>query len=385
MRACFAAIRHGKLLRLLRRRLRDAKLLQLMWRLLRAGLAGRAVSSTPARSAARGRGASRSVKRVSPCTGPIHGPVHGASGGRTQTTPTAWASELSLARYCDDFVVLCDGTKAPAQAMRQALATFLATALKLERSLEKTRITHVSKGFLLLGFQIERTRGRTGKPVPKVRIPDTALKRLLHKIEGCLAPSTCGDSVQTKIQARNRLIQGWGQYYRATSSPSLYFRRLEYRVFWKMAHWLGRKFKLSMPRVMRRFRQQNTFGTRTTRLLKPSAFTAKWHHVRSIPNPYCAPQPCVDRESALCLEAVGNGTERQPGIADLREVGYARDEGRCGHCGQPVPWSVYHMDHINLVERSGVLQTPMCWRISRAAPMAVSRAQDETGLHAVAA
>jgi 5-methylcytosine-specific restriction endonuclease McrA len=109
---------------------------------------------------------------------------------------------------------------------------------------------------------------------------------------------------------------------------------------------LGRKFKRSMPRVMQRFRQQNTFGTRTARLLKPSACTAKWHHVRSIPNPYCAPQPCGDREAALCLEAAWQGTERQPGIADLREVVYARDGGICGRCGQPVPWNVYHMDHI---------------------------------------
>ena len=34
-----------------------------------------------------------------------------------------------------------------------------------------------AEGFVFLGFQIERTMGQGGKPVPEVRIPDTALQR----------------------------------------------------------------------------------------------------------------------------------------------------------------------------------------------------------------
>ena len=96
-------------------------------------------------------------------------------------------------------------------------------------------------------FWVSRLSVRWGGVVhpfrTKVRIPDTALRRMRHKIEQVLSPATCQDSVRTKIIALNRIIQGWCEYYRTTSSPGVYFRRLNYRVFWKMAHWLGRKFK----------------------------------------------------------------------------------------------------------------------------------------------
>jgi len=250
------------------------------------------------------------------------------------------------ARYCDDFVVLCDGTKSQTQAMRQALAQFLATTLKLELSLEKTRITHVRQGFVFLGFQIERTIGQGGKPVPKVRIPETALQRVSQKITRVLAPATCQDSVRTKIVALNRIIRGWCQYYQFTASPDVYFHLLNYRVFWKMAHWLGRKFKLSMPRVMRRFLQHNSFGTKTVRLLMPSEVPTKWYRLRPFPNPYLALQPQRSVEQSFPLDEAWSGAETRAGTADLREVVYARDRGRCAWCGRWVPWNAFHLDHI---------------------------------------
>src|SRR5262245_12562427 len=41
-------------------------------------------------------------------------------------------------RYADDFVVLCNGTKGEALALRQELHQFLTSALRLTLSLEKT-------------------------------------------------------------------------------------------------------------------------------------------------------------------------------------------------------------------------------------------------------
>lgn len=140
---------------------------------------------------------------------------------------------LLYARYCDDFVVLCGASKRRAQAMRQELAQFLATILKLELSTEKTRITHVRRGLLFLDYQIERAIGQRGKPVPKVRLPDSTLQRICHKIERVLAPWTCQEAIRSKIIALNRITRGWCQYSQSTASPSIYFRRPNDRVFWK--------------------------------------------------------------------------------------------------------------------------------------------------------
>ena len=207
-------------------------------------------------------------------------------------------------------------------------------------------MTHVSRGCSFLGYQRERTMGQRGKLVPKVRIPDSAMQRICHKIERVLAPYTCQDSVRSKIIALNRIMRGWCQYYQSTASPSVYFRRLNDRVFWKRAHGLGRKFKLSMPRVMRWFLRRSTFGTKTVRLLMPTAVATKWHRVRTIPNPYLASQTDLQREEVFSLEETGSGSEQRRGNADLREAVYARDGGRCGWCGGFVPWDEYHMDHI---------------------------------------
>jgi len=61
-------------------------------------------------------------------------------------------------RYADDFVVLCNGTKAEAQAIKQELGEFLST-MGLTLSKEKTKVTHITEGFDFLGYRIIRSIG----------------------------------------------------------------------------------------------------------------------------------------------------------------------------------------------------------------------------------
>jgi len=46
-------------------------------------------------------------------------------------------------RYCDDFVVFCNGTKAQALAMKEELKNVLAQ-MGLTLSEEKTKVTHIT-------------------------------------------------------------------------------------------------------------------------------------------------------------------------------------------------------------------------------------------------
>jgi RNA-directed DNA polymerase len=54
-------------------------------------------------------------------------------------------------RYADDFIVLCNGTKAEALKMKEELKTVL-DHMGLTLSEEKTKITHITEGFDFLGY-----------------------------------------------------------------------------------------------------------------------------------------------------------------------------------------------------------------------------------------
>src|SRR5262249_53266906 len=86
------------------------------------------------------------------------------------------------ARYADDWVVLCSGTKEQATELKEELCVFLNEGLGLELSLEKTKITHITDGFKFLGFWIERSMSGKGKMVPKITIPPEAIRKVRDKI-----------------------------------------------------------------------------------------------------------------------------------------------------------------------------------------------------------
>ena len=175
-------------------------------------------------------------------------------------------------RYADDWVVLCNGTRADALAMKEELRNVL-NRMGLKLSEEKTTVTHITDGFTFLGYRIDRHRGTSGKMVPRVRIPDSAMKRFRGKVREILAPRTTRDSVNAKILALNRVTSGWCQYYRITHSPTKTFEKFRPELFWGMAHWLGRKYQASMPTMMQRFRQGNTLGTKTIQVSMPDKYT----------------------------------------------------------------------------------------------------------------
>jgi RNA-directed DNA polymerase len=181
--------------------------------------------------------------------------------------------------------VLCNGTKAEAQAIKEELKGLLST-MGLTLSEEKTKVTHITEGFNFLGYRVIRELGRNGKMVSKVLIPEKAMKQFQNKIREILAPDRAHESTNAKILALNRLIRGWCEYYRCTSGPSQVFGKLSDHLFRHMAHWLGRKYKRSMPVVMQRFREGNTFRTKTLTLKMPREYKAKYFVAQTWHNPY---------------------------------------------------------------------------------------------------
>jgi group II intron reverse transcriptase/maturase len=350
----FDTVSHKTLMRLLKRRIKDKQLLHLIWKFLKSGVMEEGTIRNTTMGTPQGG-------IISPLLANIY--LHELdrymerytemSQWMRHTRPKKGLPTFLYTRYADDFVVLCRGTKAQAEAMKQELKEFLEHELKLSLSWDKTQVTHVKDGFRFLGFQVIQAPGGKGRLMTKLRIPEAAVEKAAAKIDTMLKGSA-DMSVNAKIDALNSVIRGWCQYYLYSSSPSFMFRKLEYKVFWTMGHWLGRKYKLQMPEVMRRFRKENTFGTTRTTLVLPTQYKWKPLRFRTAQNPYLAEAQAKKdslelgppRLEARDLDTFWTGQEPRPGQVDRKEAVYNQGGGRCGICGQLVKWEESELDHI---------------------------------------
>jgi 5-methylcytosine-specific restriction endonuclease McrA len=222
----------------------------------------------------------------------------------------------------------------------------------LTLSEEKTKITHITEGFTFLGFEIIRCMGKQGTMTAKVLIPEKAIKKFRNKRKVILSPSTTSESTKAKILAMNWLTRGWCEYYRSTTSPSQEFGKLSNELWWDMAHWLGRKYQLSMPKVIVKFKKDKTLGTSTIKLVMPSEYKARkllqktWHNPYTEKEEVIAEKGRIRRESLFCYNRIWNGIENRQGEMDLREETLLRDGPICAKCGKTHHLSEVHVDHI---------------------------------------
>ena len=143
----------------------------------------------------------------------------------------------TLVRYADDFVVMCD-TKAQVEEARQRVGTAL-TRLGLELHPEKTRTVDLSRGregFDFLGCHLrkrmsgpvwERTRQRVYflQRWPSLR----AMRRIRTRVRELTPRSRCHADVRTVIADINRVLRGWGQYFR-TGNAATKFHHIDQHV-----------------------------------------------------------------------------------------------------------------------------------------------------------
>jgi RNA-directed DNA polymerase len=312
----FDTIHHPKLLRLVGRRIKDKKILRLIWKFLRAGVMEKRTFRDTTLGTPQGG-------IVSPLLANIY--LHELDRymerytalPRWEKTKRRRRKEANFVyvRYADDFVVLCNGTKRQAEVMREELSLFLKTTLCLELSKEKTQITHLNEGFKFLGFWICRAMGQKGM-ITRVTIPKEAMDKVKAKIDLALSPSRHQDSIMTKILGLNRLIGGWCRYYQYTGKASSQFAQLDQTLFWSMAHWLGRKFQIRMPTVMQTYCIDSAFVIQKRRLSRASEFPTRHYKQRFLkPNPYLTQERKLERE-ALPNKSSWRGHEARPGMAD---------------------------------------------------------------------
>lgn len=124
------------------------------------------------------------------------------------------AQGYKMVRYADDFVILCCTEAEAREALAKVQAWMTAAGLTLHP--DKTRIVDATLkgGFEFLGWHFERGK-RWPREKSQVKLKD-AIRGQTRRSEG--------RSLRTIIEAVNRRVRGWGQYFRGGAqsvSPKL--------------------------------------------------------------------------------------------------------------------------------------------------------------------
>ncbi len=273
----FDTVHHKLLMNCVRKRVRDARFLSLLWRFIKAGHVDKGLF----------RAASEGVPQggvISPILSNImlnefdqwldakylndkarKDRWYWNSGIKRQQ-PIAlredrqWLPAVTYCRYADDFVVIVKGSKAQAEAIREECQLFLEGSLKLTLNMEKTHVTHVNDGFTFLGHRIIRKRGPRGTMRTVTTIPKDKLRNFAHKLVKELSGNYSVNKIDM-VESLNRKLAGWANFYQFTDYTAVVYGKLDRVVFWKLAHWLARKYRTSVKSLMRQWVRRPADGT----------------------------------------------------------------------------------------------------------------------------
>lgn len=169
---------------------------------------------------------------------------------RKQTPCLLPRQAIYYCRYADDYiVVLCNYSKEDAQNFKQAMAEWLQENLGLEQHPDKTHITHWSERFRFLGYDLRGQRNPNGSHWLRLTIPPEAERGLKQRVKRLCGYTQIPET--DLFMSVNAQMRGWTQYYRYAHNARQRFEYLTGVVYWLTAHYLGRKHRCSIKKLMR--------------------------------------------------------------------------------------------------------------------------------------
>jgi group II intron reverse transcriptase/maturase len=167
-------------------------------------------------------------------------------------------SKRGYVRYADDFVVMVQGKKPEAQAIKDQIGKQLQER-GLMLSEEKTKLTHWRYKVNFLGYQLHGKPTQKGTRIrPMLSIPREKLQRMQEALRGVSGYHQILEiDAITQISA---MFRGWCNYYRDATAPQATFSDLSRYPWWRYAHYVARKHRLSIAQMIMQERQAGRLG-----------------------------------------------------------------------------------------------------------------------------
>jgi len=242
IKSYFDNVQHRKLLSLLKRRIADKDIIDLIWKFLKAGIMEDGLFARTEIGVPQGGVISPLLSNVY-----LHEFDKWAEE-RWHLTPYerqkrrhAGSGNYMMVRYADDWVVVSNDTIAGVCQTVEEIRDFLETELCLELSKEKTKITHVNDGFDFLGFHIQRVKPE-GRWVVHLRPTKKSRRRVKKKVKELTSRNWTWMDEYTRMTTLNAIVRGWAEYYRYTSLLEDIEEITRYTWF-RYLQWLLRKHK----------------------------------------------------------------------------------------------------------------------------------------------
>ena len=368
IQGCFDHVQHEILLRLVKQRVQDKRIIALIETMLKAGIMENGLFQHTEEGTPQGG-------ILSPLLANIY--LHQFDlwwwEKYGKLTPyQKWKRRCAkignclLTRYADDFILLCNGSKTEAEKIREEAKQILWDKLQLELSLEKTHITHVTDGFDFLGYHLEWKLPKDQKPWLRVTPTQKSIERFKRTLKEQTRRSTLYQSPLEKVLGLNRVIRGWNQYYEYVNAT----QDASKLTFWandRLFLWLKKRHKKGARWVIQRYRQREKKGSsnrwnlgvkdesgQMVFLYQMTDLHRKIYHARKRPHPYL-----VDTENdafpddAFPLYWEGKTTPEKAAWAEMRLAVLQRDGYHCTECGNS---NHLHAHHIRPVRKGGAAQ-----------------------------
>lgn len=138
---------------------------------------------------------------------------------------------IHYVRYADDWVCTAPTKEILEGKVLPAITRFL-NERGLELSKEKTKITHIKKGFDFLGFNVRKYKDKL-----LIKPAKTGIKTFLASIRKAI---TKAQNAEQLISTLNPKIQGWANYYRHSVAKTT-FSYIDANIFKAVWKWAKRR------------------------------------------------------------------------------------------------------------------------------------------------
>jgi group II intron reverse transcriptase/maturase len=373
LQSYFDTVHHRTLMKLLRRRLKDRALLDLLWKFLKSGVMEGGLFARTECGVPQGG-------VISPLLANVYlnefDQWAAAQWDLDQNTRRrrryAGLGNYKMVRYADDFVVVSNGPITEVKATKQAIQQFLENELHLTLSEEKTVITHVNNGFDFLGFHIQRKRTE-GKWAVHLRPTAKAKERVKRKLKALTSRNWTWMDEYTRLTTLNAIVRGWAAYYRHTSFVRDIGEITNFAWF-RYLYWLRKKHKGSHRGQLVRSKSKRLHGRiRWHAEVREGGNTLEayqWLPTRTeldrqryrqkgkagFPHPYLSghaeaagdhPQGATGPDERIYTATIGASSGRRSRseplvLAERKLQAKLRDGMKCQQCGARSPLQVHH-------------------------------------------